>query len=192
MKTVFLIGDSIRMGYEPAVRELLKDECVVTAPKENCRFSAYVLNSLRFWDASLRAADVIHFNAGLWDLVRLYPEDGCFTPLDCYLASLAKIVRELKKTGAKLIFATTTPCHPKKAFLTTPLPPAIRNDDVRLYNAGACDLMVKEGIAVNDLYSVIAPDIEGLISDDWIHPNEAGKAALAAAVAGRIRELLAD
>ena len=190
MKKVFLIGDSIRMAYEPMVRDLLKDTCEVKAPAENCRFAAYVLNSLRFWDAPLREADVIHFNAGLWDLVRLYPEDGCFTPLDFYLATMVKIVRELKKTGSKLIFATTTPCDPRKAFLTTPFPPAIRNEDVRQYNEAACALMERENVPVNDLYAVIAQDVEGLISDDWIHPNEAGRTVLAEAVAGKIRDVM--
>ncbi len=190
MKKVFLIGDSIRMAYEPMVRDLLADTCEVTAPAENCRFAAYVLNSLRFWDAPLREADVIHFNAGLWDLVRLYPEDGCFTPLDFYLATMVKIVRELKKTGSKLIFATTTPCDPRKAFLTTPFPPAIRNEDVRQYNEAACALMERENVPVNDLYAVIAQDVGGLVSDDWIHPNEAGRTVLAEAVAGKIRDVM--
>jgi len=189
MKNIFLIGDSIRMAYEPAVRELLDDIGTVNAPKDNCRFAANVLNSLRFWDASLRGADVIHFNAGLWDTARIYSEDGCFTPLDWYMATLEKIVRELQKFDTKLIFATTTPCHPDKAFFPGPMPPAHRNDDILRYNEAALALMAREGIAVNDLYSVVAPQIDEYICDDLIHPTDAGKAALAQAVADRIIEV---
>lgn len=190
MHEIFLIGDSIRMAYEPGVRELFADSCHVNAPNENCRFAANVLNSLCFWDVSLKKADVIHFNAGLWDVAQLYPEDGCFTPLEWYIATMEKIVRQLKKYDAKLIFATTTPCHPDKALCTGPMPPAHRNDDIMCYNEAALALMVREGIAVNDLYSVVAPHIGEYICDDLIHPTDAGKAALAQAVADKIKEAL--
>ena len=36
-KKVLLLGDSRRMGYEPFVRELLKDVAEVYGPKENGR-----------------------------------------------------------------------------------------------------------------------------------------------------------
>jgi hypothetical protein len=49
---VWLIGDSIRMYYQNEVVEQLGEEYEVFAPKENCRFSSYVLNSLRFWLAT--------------------------------------------------------------------------------------------------------------------------------------------
>ncbi|WP_257968099.1 hypothetical protein [Peribacillus deserti] len=35
MKKVLLLGDSIRMGYEPFVREALEGKAEVTAPEEN-------------------------------------------------------------------------------------------------------------------------------------------------------------
>jgi len=189
MKNIFLIGDSIRMAYEPAVRELLDDIGTVNAPKDNCRFAANVFNSLRFWNASLKKADVIHFNAGLWDIAVLYREDGCFTPLDWYMVTMKKIVRELKKFDAKLIFATTTPCRPEKEALPGPFPPPLFNRDVERYNEAACALMARAGIIVNDLYSVVAPHIGEYICDDLTHTTDAGKAALARAVADKIIEV---
>ena len=61
---VLLIGDSIRMFYQKEVIAQLGEEYEVFAPEENCRFSAYVLNSLRFWLNAFPNPDIIHFNAG--------------------------------------------------------------------------------------------------------------------------------
>lgn len=46
---VLLIGDSIRLFYEEALRKELGDAYQVYSPSENCRFAAYAANSLRFW-----------------------------------------------------------------------------------------------------------------------------------------------
>jgi len=47
MKKVMLIGDSIRLGYQAKVAELLKDTALVGGPADNCRFSAYTLFTFR-------------------------------------------------------------------------------------------------------------------------------------------------
>ena len=57
---VLMIGDSIRMFYMDAVQETLGDTYKLYGPKDNCRFSAYVLNSLRFLLAELSQPDIIH------------------------------------------------------------------------------------------------------------------------------------
>ena len=67
MIKVLLIGDSVRLHYQDEVRRLLGEEYCVMAPNENCKFSSYVLNSLRFWLAEYNGVEVIHWNAGLWD-----------------------------------------------------------------------------------------------------------------------------
>ena len=44
MKKVLLLGDSIRMGYDEYVKEILKDEFdVIYDESDNGRFSAYTL-----------------------------------------------------------------------------------------------------------------------------------------------------
>ena len=45
MKNVLLLGDSIRMGYEPHVRRKLEGRAEVFGPNENGRFALYTLNS---------------------------------------------------------------------------------------------------------------------------------------------------
>ncbi|MBO5218627.1 MAG: SGNH/GDSL hydrolase family protein [Clostridia bacterium] len=192
MKEVLLLGDSIRMAYQKRVTELLGGEFHVSAPGENCRFAAYTLNSLRMWLPKLPKPDIIHWNNGLWDTAILYPEDGCFTHLGEYADALEKILRELQKTGAKIVFASSTPVSPEKEFLTTAAPPAHKNEDIRRYNAAARIIMEQNGIEINDLYQLVEPHISEYISADMIHPTPAGVEALAAAVSNKIKEVSHD
>lgn len=43
MKNVLLIGDSIRLGYQGRVAELLGDDVKVYSPDENCRYTKFTL-----------------------------------------------------------------------------------------------------------------------------------------------------
>ena len=188
MKEVLLIGDSIRMFCQNRIAETLGEGYHVSAPGENCRFAAYTRNSLRFWLKEFPRPDIIHWNNGLWDVARLYGENEPFTPLDEYLYNLGKILPILKATGAKLIFATTTPTDPRRAFPRPDLPSCHVNSDIERYNSAAVKLMEENGVIINDLYRVVSPRIPEYISDDLIHPNEAGIEAIAAAAAGIIRK----
>ena len=185
---VLLIGDSIRMFYEEEVKLNLGDNYKVYSPKENCRFSAYVLNSLRFWLSQFPTPDVIHFNCGLWDTAILYKEDGCFTTIDEYIANMKKILRVLKSTGASIIFATTTPVSDEKLNMVGPMPPAHRNSDITQFNAAVLEAFKDEDIHINDLFSLMFNDKEKYLCDDMIHPNDAGIKLLGNAVAQAIKK----
>ncbi len=65
MKNVLLLGDSIRLLYEPLVKEKLKGKADVYGPEENGRWSGYTLNSLRFWLLYMPKPDIVHWNNGL-------------------------------------------------------------------------------------------------------------------------------
>lgn len=189
MKEVLLLGDSIRHAYQSRVMAGLGDGYCVHAPTDNCRFSGYTLNSLRYWLPEFPRPDIIHWNNGLWDTAILYQEDGCFTPLETYLENMSRILRELKKTGAHIIFATTTPCRPEKESITTAAPPCHRNSDIRQYNDAICPILQKAGVLINNLYQIIEADIPAFICDDLIHPTEKGKEVLSEAVIKKIREV---
>ena len=189
MKRVLLIGDSIRSFYREEVKNLLGEEYEVYSPNENCRFSIYGLNSLRFWLEQFPDADIIHFNFGLWDVAILYKEDGCFTSLEQYLITMKTILRELKKTGAKIIFATTTPVHDEKCKLEGPIPPSHRNEDIILYNQAILKAFVDEDILINDLHSLMYSEKEKYLLPDMIHPNADGVKLLGKAVADMIRSI---
>ena len=187
MKNILLLGDSIHQCYKAAVAEKLGSEYSVYGPEENCRFAAYTLNSLRNWLPSYPNPDIIHWNCGLWDTAIIYQEDGCFTPVSEYVRHMLHILRELKKTGAVIIFATTTPCRDEKALFPGPEPTANRNEDIEAYNRAVLDAFRDEKLIINDLYSAIYEQRDKLILDDMIHPNEAGVAILADQVVCVIR-----
>ena len=183
---VLLIGDSIRMFYQQEVMEQLGDGYEVYAPEENCRFAAYVLNSLRYWLAEFPNPDVVHFNVGLWDTAILYSEDGCFGDIDIYIQMMRRILRELKKTGAKIIFATTTPVSDKKQALPGPIPPAHRNEDIIRYNHAVLEAFRNEDVMIDDLFSAMYSQREAYLSEDMIHPNADGMRLLGGLVANAI------
>ncbi len=189
MKNIMLLGDSIRMFYQRKVMEKLGTDYNVWGPEENCRFARYTQNSLRYYLQEFPNPDVIHWNNGLWDVAILYPEDGCFTPLDEYMKALKITLRELKKTGAEIIFATSTPVADEKRFLDGPVPPRMLNEDIVRYNEAAVRLMNEQGIKVNDLYKVMMDGGSGLISDDLIHPSAAGVEVLSDAVCACIKDV---
>ena len=185
---VWLIGDSVRMFYQNEVISQLDDQYQVFAPNENCRFSSYVLNSLRFWLNEFPSPDIVHFNAGLWDTAILYHEDGCFIPIEEYVRNMKIILRELKNTGAQIIFATTTPVSDHKTALPGPMPPAHKNQDIIAYNRAVLEAYKNEDIVVDDLFSILYPEKEKYLSDDLIHPNADGVKLLGTAVARCIRD----
>jgi hypothetical protein len=147
---VLMIGDSIRLFYQKEVALQLGDKYEIFAPTDNCRFSLYVQNSLRHWLNEFPTPDIIHFNAGLWDTAILYHEDGCFIKVEEYVKSMKIILRELKKTGAKIIFATTTPVSDEKMSLSGPVPPAHRNEDIINYNNAVLEAFKKEDIIIEN------------------------------------------
>ncbi len=194
-KRVMLLGDSVRMFYRAEVERKLGDEYEVWSPDENGRFAKYTLNTLRYWLPEFPEPDVIHWNVGLWDVGVNYPEEGCFTGLDEYIDTLRRILCQLRKTNAKIIFATTTPVSPKKAFLSETNHSIHRNSDIELYNQHAVEFMKENGVIVNDLYSLIIEDLDRYVGDgvnDIIHPSVTGVDVLSDAVVSCIKEACKD
>ena len=119
LPNVLIIGDSISLGYTVDVRKLLHGKADVFRVPGNCRDSAYGVEHVGDWLEG-KEYDVIHFNWGLWDLCYRNPEsknqgkrdkvNGTVTATpEAYAANLEKIVAELKKSNAKLIWCATTP-----------------------------------------------------------------------------------
>ncbi len=184
VKTAMLLGDSIRLGYQEEVCQKLGEDWTVWAPEENCRFSSYTLNSLRMYLPECPQPDVIHWNNGLWDTNVIYPEDGCFTPLAEYLRHMERILRELKKTGARIIFATTTPVDPRKEEHPTSKQ---FNADIDRYNAAMLELLHGRDVIIHDLNALLRDDIAHNICEDHIHLSELGYQRAGQAVARKIR-----
>ena len=182
MLKVMLIGDSIRLGYQEKVMELLADKATISAPKENCRFSAYTLFNLSSWVPD-DDYDVIHWNNGQWDTCHM-PDGEIHTPLTSYLELQERIAGILTKKARRLIFATTTPVWPD-LFTCGHVHPR-RNEDIDAYNRGAVNRLPPLGVAINDLNAPLRADIKRFICADRVHLTDAGKDLCAAKVAHAI------
>jgi hypothetical protein len=190
---VLLIGDSISIGYTVGVRGELKGKANVHRIPTNGGPTTKGLESIDAWLGDGKW-DVIHFNWGLHDLAYRNPakkklldkaEGKLSTTLDDYAANLEKLVVRMKKTGAKLIFATTTPVPEGE--------PGRKVGDDQKYNEAAVKVMKKHGVTVNDLHKVMAGKMgEFGTKPGNVHFKPAGSALLAKQVAKMIGEVLGE
>jgi hypothetical protein len=183
---VLIIGDSISLGYTPHVKELLKDEAIVVHHEGNAQYTGFGLLKIDEWLGE-ESWDVIHFNWGLWDMYGWAYQDTLRTP-DTYTKNLETLLARLEKTGAKLIWASTTPVCPE---------PEIHNLLVidlkteKAFRKAALKVMRKHKIHVNDLYRAIKPkQNEYAIGGDDVHFTSEGYQYLAEKVAEEIRKKL--
>jgi lysophospholipase L1-like esterase len=180
---VLLIGDSISIGYTLPVRKLLTGKANVHRINGNAGPTSNGVFLIDTWLGKDKW-DVIHFNFGLHDLKRL--DDGKQQiPLDSYERYLRLIVQRLKRTGARLIWASTTPVPEGK--VSPPRVPA----DVVAYNAVAARIMKQNDIAVDDLYSFALPVLTEIQGHVNVHFTPAGSERIAKEVAGVIERALA-
>jgi acyl-CoA thioesterase-1 len=197
-KRVLLLGDSISIGYTPVVQKMLSDEMTVLRPMakngraENCSgTTSGVANIDRWLQIDGGRWDVIHFNWGLHDLKHMkadgkttsdLPTDPPQATVKVYEQQLREIVAKLKATGAKLVFAATTPV-PDEAMKVYR-----SNADVILYNEAALRVMKDNSIPVNDLYALVRPRMKELqIQPANVHFVPAGSEVLATEVVKVIR-----
>jgi lysophospholipase L1-like esterase len=173
---VLLIGDSVSRGYTLAVRAALAGQANVHRAPENCGPTANGLKKLEAWLASAGPAkwDIIHFNFGIHDRA---------TPLADYTARLTQIVTRLQSTGAKLIWASTTPIPDDAAKKQIAASIVERN-------TAAAALMAKHTVAINDLFAAITPKLATLQNPNDVHFTSAGYVFLGQHVATSIRAKL--
>ena len=183
---VLLIGDSISVGYTPSVRRLLAGQANVLRIPANAGPTTRGLESIDAW-LGQEHWDVIHFNWGLHDLKRL--KNGKLdvsgewqVDPEQYRLNLETLVRKLKATGARLIWASTTPV-PDGAN------GRIRGDEIR-YNTIAARIMKRRGVITNDLYAAVIDQLAEYQRPANVHFSEEGSAFLGERVAASILEAL--
>ena len=193
-RRVLIIGDSISMGYHATVKNLLASEARVIRPPENCAGTNRGVKKIANW-VKLRGGkfDVIHFNFGLHDLKHVHPETGANSPkpedppqatIERYGRQLREIVAALKTTGAKLIFATTTPVPEGVRPFRDPQDPG-------RYNSVALKIMKENGIVVNDLFA-FCESRDDLQRPKDVHFKPVGSKAMGEVVAAEIRKMLTE
>ena len=191
---VLLIGDSISMGYTLAVREMLDGEANVHRPPTNCGPTTNGLKNLESWlGPDDKKWDVIHFNWGLHDLKYMGPNGENLAdpesesahqqvPPEAYEANLRMLVKQLKATGAVLVWRSTTP-----------VPEGARGrvvGDSKRYNAIAAKVMREHGVRVDDMYAYSLAQLSKIQRPKNVHFTPDGSRVLAEGVVKAVREAL--
>ncbi len=157
---VLILGDQLYNEPARAVGHMLVGRAQVSFPKERPGDTGTALERL---DTLLGDDpwDLIHFNFGFADLhykapgikaIRAMSEKAggvrVTSPTD-YEANLHRIVQRLKETGAKLVWASTTPIH------SSQFDGLYRPGSEIEYNAIAARVMRRHDVAINDMHGYV-------------------------------------
>ena len=166
---VLVIGDSISMNYHEAAKAALKGKANYYRCQGNGGPSDRGVISAELWlgDYSKKGLhwDVIQFNHGLHDLKQPYDKQNNTwglhqVSIEDYKKNLEKEIQILKKTGAKLIWCTTTPVPRSSTGIY-----ARRNGEAAVFNRAALEVISKyPEIQINDLHKFIS---ESKAFDKW-------------------------
>ena len=182
---VVLIGDSIRMGYQPGVAERLKGWADVWGPEQNCRHSLWALDHFQEWVVAHKP-DILHVNFGIHDAVVM--EDGEYQVIpDQYRLCLKRFITKAEDLGTRMIWATSTPRFTPSQDV--PMSEWQKMTEIDDYNRTALEIIGAVGIPVNDLHQVILDsDFTKCQTADGCHMTDYGNAVLADAVARFLME----
>ncbi|MEI6176925.1 MAG: SGNH/GDSL hydrolase family protein [Verrucomicrobiota bacterium] len=166
---VLVIGDSISMNYHESAKAALAGIANYHRNEGNCFSTEHGVRNTELWLGNYHEKgfhwDVIQFNHGLHDLKQTYDAKtdtwGDYAvPLANYKANLEKEIAMLSKTGAKLIWCTTTPV-PNDNKSTY----ARHKGASKIFNDAALEVMHRHPeILITDLHAVV----EGSpVFDNW-------------------------
>ena len=162
------IGDSISGNYDRGLRAFLAGKFNLHHPPTNCGPSAKGRSSILEWLGAYRQPgrhwDVISFNHGHWDSKN---------DKTSYQENLEKIITELKKTKAKLIWVTT--CPVPNGF--PPAPDLIKEGRSpgrtagvmeKFLNPWALEVMKKHPeISICDQWQFVKDNRDGIYKEFW-------------------------
>jgi lysophospholipase L1-like esterase len=170
---VLLIGDSVSRGYTQSVRKALAGKANVHRAPANCGPTSLGLRKLDVWLGDGKW-DLIHFNFGIHDRN---------TPVLEYSQRLEQLVKRMKKTGAKLVWASTTPIPdvPEKKQTAA---------SIIERNKAAAQIMQKHGVVIDDLFTAVTPFLAEMQNPNDVHFNGAGYEFLGQRVGEAILEAL--
>ena len=195
MKKVLLLGDSIRQNYQYYVEDELRSEAIVKYPNDNGRFCQFTLRYVQDWIRILSDGendfDIIHFNCGLWDVLRLSNEEDTFTSEEEYGKLLVRIYNRLKFLcpNARIIFALSTKViepgfEPGERYAIR------RNEDIQRFNTRAQKVFDTLDVEINDLWYVSDKLPSEAHSDDVHFETEMGSTALGKQVIKHLKKYM--
>ena len=169
---VLLIGDSVSRAYTQTVRKELAGFANVHRAPANCGPTSTGLKRIDVWLGNGKW-DVIHFNFGIHDRA---------TPLADYATRLEQLVERMQQTGAKLVWASTTPI------------PDVANkyssESIVQRNAAAADVMQRHAVAIDDLFTAITPRLAELQNPNDVHFTGPGNEFLGEQVASFLKSMI--
>ncbi len=159
---VLILGDSVYRDLVSSGRELVQGRVHLESPGLPDGEVFHSASVLKHLDQLLGEGDwdLIHFNVGLGDLIHRAPGIKAFRVMPRYAGgvrttssgeyekNLRALVTRLKKTGAKLIWASTTPIR------STPSDLFEMGSEV-VYNEIAARIMAEEKVPVNDMHGFV-------------------------------------
>ena len=152
MKKIVLLGDSIRMGYDKYVKDALAGVAEVYYPSENCQSAQHLLRFLNQWKTDGRwpnDIDLVHWNAGLWDVAEIFGEEPITLEVQ-YAEMIRRTDRHIRRLfpGAKIVFATSTSVIEEKYR------PEFKrsNATIQRYNAIAKEVLADADCSINELF----------------------------------------
>ena len=185
---VLIVGDSVAFMYYDAVKAALKGVANCHIIDDNC-WSVYRGSTFAdYWLGDYKHTgmqwDVIQFNSGLHDLKQSSPSVPYAVPLDRYKKYLEKEAEVLRRTGAKLIWCTTTPVPNSTGGKYG------RQKGASVeFNKAAMEVMRKyPEIQINDLYKVVndSPAFDKWRKGSNVHFGAAEQPILGKAVADAV------
>ncbi len=166
---VLVIGDSISMNYHESAKAALAGVANYHRNEGNCFSTAHGVLNMELWLGNYHEKglqwDVIQFNHGLHDLKQVYDAASesfgeYAVPIEEYKANLEKEIAIMKRTGARLIWCSTTPV-PNSNKGTY----ARRKGASAVFNQAAMEVMRKHpDIIINDLCQVVD---DSPVFDNW-------------------------
>ncbi|MBI1310839.1 SGNH/GDSL hydrolase family protein [bacterium] len=166
MPRVLLIGDSVSRAYTQTVRRELTGKANVHRAPANCGPTATGVRKIDVWLGDGKW-DVIHFNFGIHDRA---------TPLADYTQRLEQLIDRMSRTGATLVWASTTPIPDvsDRKYVAA---------SIVERNAAAAELMAKHQIAIDDLFTAVRPRLAELQNPNDVHFSGPGNEFLGQQVA---------
>jgi len=171
---VLVVGDSISMNYHEAAKSALKGVANYHRNEGNSFSTVQGVRNMDLWLGNYHEKglgwDVIQFNHGLHDLKQSYDKatdtfGDYAVPLEAYKENLEREIAILKKTGAKLIWCSTTPVPQSNKGRY-----ARRKGAAKEFNDAALEVMKRHPeIIINDLYGVVE---DSALFDSWCKGND--------------------
>ena len=191
-KNITLLGDSIRLDYQPYVELYLPEGNNIWGPEGNTQHTVNLLANAPRWIKN-KPADIIHLNSGLHDIKNIpYDSRRKLVSETLYVENIERIIKYIHYCWPEcmVIWATTTPVDEEKANASHQKAGDFTryNEDVIRYNELSIELVNRLGVPVNDLYTfVMKGDKDKIMKEDGVHFNDFGCQLLAEQVADTLQ-----